>query len=332
MKLSIKKLPLITILVAVVLAIGLILFVGAHSKKGAFSKINLWGAKETIIEPQNKDSDNDGLKDWEEELYKTDPFNPDTDNDGYLDGEEINSGHNPLVKGPGDKQAFYPLPLGDKYNITTKVLSEEFMESFLTSYLSQKNEYLEDHPEIESPEEFLASAKESTIEEISKRAIYEAYPILIEKAGDILSELPEIFDITISDEQIKISEDNSPENINTYFTRISSIINSEDFLFNEKSIQALLEAFENGEFSELDRIIKLNDIKIGQLKETIVPSSWKEIHKKLLGLTILTRNIFISLRDVEDDFIKAHFALQELEMLPEKWEDLMEEILELNRK
>ena len=36
-----------------------------------------------------KDSDNDGLKDWEEILWKTDPNNPDTDGDGILDGEEI---------------------------------------------------------------------------------------------------------------------------------------------------------------------------------------------------------------------------------------------------
>ncbi|MFC1731427.1 hypothetical protein ACFL6I_14000 [candidate division KSB1 bacterium] len=34
------------------------------------------------------DSDGDGLKDWEEILFGTDPNNPDTDNDGVLDGEE----------------------------------------------------------------------------------------------------------------------------------------------------------------------------------------------------------------------------------------------------
>ena len=107
MKLFMKKLPLISILVAVFLAIGLILFIGTYSKKGVFSRT-------ALIESQDKDSDNDGLKDWEEELYKTSPYDPDTDGDGYLDGEEINSGHNPLVKAPGDDVFLYPLPLGDR--------------------------------------------------------------------------------------------------------------------------------------------------------------------------------------------------------------------------
>jgi len=35
-----------------------------------------------------KDSDNDGLMDWEEELVGTDPHNPDTDGNGVKDGEE----------------------------------------------------------------------------------------------------------------------------------------------------------------------------------------------------------------------------------------------------
>jgi len=50
-----------------------------------------------------KDSDNDGLPDWEESLWKTDLLNPDTDGDGAKDGDEIKQGRNPLVKGPNDK-------------------------------------------------------------------------------------------------------------------------------------------------------------------------------------------------------------------------------------
>ncbi len=43
------------------------------------------------------DSDLDGLTDLgEKEIYKTDPQNPDTDGDGILDGAEVISGTNPL--------------------------------------------------------------------------------------------------------------------------------------------------------------------------------------------------------------------------------------------
>ena len=48
------------------------------------------------------DSDGDGLKDWEEILWKTDPNDPDTDGDGTDDNSEIISNRNPLVAGPND--------------------------------------------------------------------------------------------------------------------------------------------------------------------------------------------------------------------------------------
>ncbi len=48
------------------------------------------------------DQDNDGLKDWEEALWKTDPRKEDTDGDGTSDGNEVQAGRNPVVKGPKD--------------------------------------------------------------------------------------------------------------------------------------------------------------------------------------------------------------------------------------
>ncbi|MCK5021863.1 MAG: hypothetical protein KAR54_01270 [Candidatus Pacebacteria bacterium] len=49
------------------------------------------------------DSDGDGLKDWEEVLWKTDPNNPDTDEDGTSDNDEISLNRNPLIAGPNDE-------------------------------------------------------------------------------------------------------------------------------------------------------------------------------------------------------------------------------------
>jgi hypothetical protein len=40
----------------------------------------------------SKDSDNDGLPDWEESLYGTDPHNPDSNNLGMTDGEAVAKG------------------------------------------------------------------------------------------------------------------------------------------------------------------------------------------------------------------------------------------------
>lgn len=60
------------------------------------------------------DSDNDGLTDWEEEfLYFTDPNNPDTDGDGMFDGEEVRLGRNP--NGPGALIDFFIPHEGNDY-------------------------------------------------------------------------------------------------------------------------------------------------------------------------------------------------------------------------
>ncbi|MDP3769418.1 MAG: hypothetical protein U1A25_03160 [Candidatus Sungbacteria bacterium] len=63
------------------------------------SASNTSHAQEVIISPRllaQEDNDNDGLKDWEEIIMKTDPHNPDTDGDGTPDGEEIEQNRLPL--------------------------------------------------------------------------------------------------------------------------------------------------------------------------------------------------------------------------------------------
>jgi len=60
--------------------------------------------KEKIIpiSKANKDSDGDGLLDWEEANLGTNPYKTDTDKDGTPDGIEIADRRDPLTKGPND--------------------------------------------------------------------------------------------------------------------------------------------------------------------------------------------------------------------------------------
>ena len=317
MKLKIKKSNLIILPVAIIFAVGLILFIGAYSKKDAFSQYTLWGAKATTVESQSIDTDNDGLKDWEENLYKTDLLNPDTDNDGYFDGEEINSGHNPLVKGPNDKQAFYPLPVGDKYNITNKILVN--FSSVLNSYIEQKNQYAQDHPTIKSSEEYLTQTSTETLTEMFTRAMSNNENDWTAQANNVLEQLPEIFDIEIADNNIIISDNNSPEAINIYTEKIVSIIKSANFLLNETNLTLLKNSLANEDFSKIDGLIIANDETITQLLNYPVPSSIKNLHKELLKLQITTRNIFISLRASATDPMKALVAAKELENINDLW-------------
>jgi len=68
------------------------------TKKEKISKNTEKPKKKIEIKTNNekKDTDGDGLKDWEEILYGTSINNPDTDNDGISDYIEIKNGTNPL--------------------------------------------------------------------------------------------------------------------------------------------------------------------------------------------------------------------------------------------
>ena len=87
----------------------------------------------------DKDSDSDGLKDWEELLWKTDPNKADTDNDGTNDNEEITLNRNPLKAGPNDKisdkedlVAQEKAIADSRQNTMTTVYARRFMEAYLT--------------------------------------------------------------------------------------------------------------------------------------------------------------------------------------------------------
>ena len=90
----------------------------------------------------SQDSDNDGLKDWEEALWKTDAHNPDTDGDGTTDNHEILAKRDPRKPGPDDEMTL-PSPgatdgtatamASDEENLTAKLA-----QNFATAYFSRK--------------------------------------------------------------------------------------------------------------------------------------------------------------------------------------------------
>lgn len=62
------------------------------------------------------DSDQDGLPDNLEAIYRTNPLQSDTDGDGYLDGSEVANGYDPTIPSPDDKIVVpVPTPRGPTY-------------------------------------------------------------------------------------------------------------------------------------------------------------------------------------------------------------------------
>lgn len=103
----------------------------------------------------NIDTDNDGLKDWEELLWATDANKKDTDGDGTPDGEEVKDGRDPLKKGPNDFLSQYnsdsevSASVNSKSNVsdTSLTASDVFSQQLFSQYMSLKNSGGEENPE-----------------------------------------------------------------------------------------------------------------------------------------------------------------------------------------
>ncbi|MES3031445.1 MAG: hypothetical protein V4697_03475 [Patescibacteria group bacterium] len=102
---SIKNSALI--LIAALLVGGAFLIAEYQNKNAeAIYKDSLTASNEAgDATAQERDTDGDGLKDWEEVLLGTDQNDGDTDGDGTSDGKEVEAKRNPLVAGPKDSLA-----------------------------------------------------------------------------------------------------------------------------------------------------------------------------------------------------------------------------------
>lgn len=130
------------VFVSFLLAAGAIIFFAARAAK----KETVYGTPVEVavgkaVAVLNKDSDNDQLMDWEEELWHTDPRNSDTDSDGTKDGEEIRQGRNPLVAGLND--ALDEETLKTKVNETRpedETRTAQFSRTFFNRYLELRRQ------------------------------------------------------------------------------------------------------------------------------------------------------------------------------------------------
>lgn len=87
----------------------------------------------TSTDIMNRDTDRDGLPDWEERMYGSDPFKSDTDLDGTPDGQEVREGRDPSIKNTaGDNK---------EPNDKLKVLQDPHFATSSTDILGLKKEF-----------------------------------------------------------------------------------------------------------------------------------------------------------------------------------------------
>lgn len=265
--------------------------------------------KQELTETEKKqlDSDHDGLKDWEETIYKTDPNDPDTDNDGYLDGEEVATGYDPTKKAPNDEvlsaNPKNPRPLPKNL---TRALSIKLSEGIVKGKIKSFNP---------------VTGKTLTTEELEKevgleQAIQET---IAQQVNDFL--LP-----NISDQEIKISDQADRAQVISYLSGIKNSL-AQAPLADKSEMQIFLDAIENGNLAQLQKNQKIYQENYQKIKELAVPSPLIQFHKGLLGVFWVTNNIYSAINNIQEDPLKATIAIKQYRNMVQETANLAVQLL-----
>jgi hypothetical protein len=118
------------VLFSIILALGLVLGTPVLSRYYKNQKIVVTNPQTSnqisVKEFMAVDSDQDGLLDWEEALWKTDPQRVDTDGDGTPDGEETNLNRNPIITNTAQKNQTPNDQIDEKIITDAKQAQEEY--------------------------------------------------------------------------------------------------------------------------------------------------------------------------------------------------------------
>ena len=226
----------------------------------------------TLKEIVERDSDNDGLLDWEEGLWNLDPKNPDSDGDGILDGEEVNIQRKNLNAGAeitGEEPASNP---------TT---TENFAKELLTTVLAlQQSGNL-------TPEnlEKITDTFEKEIKNQERATIYDS-------------------------NDLKIGEDNK-KTISVYVVGINKILKKYPIKDEGVSaiIEKVLMEDSAEDLSKIDPIIKKYQSMAEELLALTVPRAASVAHLWLVNSVYNLSDDFQSMKTVYNDPVRAFLAI-----------------------
>ncbi|MFQ5662084.1 MAG: hypothetical protein ACE5F2_02430 [Candidatus Paceibacteria bacterium] len=288
--LSGKKLRLVIFGLLLVMAIGFLVSQPNRSR---------YEGKELLLSNKNidtkvlnninkKDTDNDGLKDWEEELWNTDPNNPDTDEDGTKDGDEVDAGRNPNLTGPDDEY---------QEDVFIKQRQQDFLdENFTeTEKLSQNlfgNYLLKRSSSKQLTEKDKSDLINSALQDISNLEI-------------------QVKQYTISD--ISVSNDSSKIFTKNYGNKLGDIILKHSFKTdNELTIfNRSLTNDDKDEIKKLDLIINGYKDILKDALVVVVPIDATEEHLTFVqGIALIISSIE-NMRVIYDDPVRAMAGLEE---------------------
>ena len=268
----------------------LVLYIWNNSKNSAGKTLVQSDDGTSLETDAQTDTDNDGLLDWEEELWRTNSELMDTDGDGTNDGDEVKVGRNPKIAGTCSDN-----------NCSDKLQNPEELSTHSTSSGQEKPSTFTAKIAQEFGKNYFAGKGVVGGEALSAQAQQSLADSMILGIEQGVAAYQDVF----KKEDIKISEFLSPkiyldklgEAFNKNFKNISTselnmielVISGENFQ-NTKLFDPLIEAYKN---------------MVLFLQKETVSKSYAELH--LSALNIMQNTLFSirSMKNIEEDPVKA---------------------------
>ena len=247
------------------------------------------------------DSDNDGLKDWEEALWGTNINNSDSDGDGYDDAAEIKSSFDPLDKLSSEKT-------GKKKEISGQIGQGDYFD-----YGEQ--------PNLTQMMARNISAKMVGNEDGNLPDLSNPLSLVDESNNTELARFIASLNVKIPEKEFIVSPDNGAEAIKKYLEEIKTLF-SKNISFGKSGEDLFITAAMTNDFSEIDNNIAYFDRIVYKMKTISVPSVFLQFHKKQAELWLATRNVFEGIKATNKDPLRAILAAKEYERISREMKDL----------
>ncbi len=236
----------------------------------------------------DKDSDNDGLKDWEEALWKTDPNNPDTDGDGTPDGEEVKLERNPAVAGPDDKYTAEDFINNANISASSSPGSqtEAFSQAFLVKYLMLKQQ-------------------NGTLDEAAKQEL-----VNFMTSGIITSTSALVYKIS----DLKITNDSSSAALKNYSDKMNAIFNKYKNPAPGDEVLIFQSAMENEDaekFAQLGASVEMYKKMQADFLAVLIPKLLAEYQLKFLNSLAAFEIEILKFENMETDPLSGLVAIGE---------------------
>lgn len=242
--------------------------------------------REAELKNLSQDTDKDGLKDWEEQIFRTDPQNPDTDGDGTKDGEEIKLARDPLLKGPNDGVATSTLlknysPYFAPDNLTGR-LAEKFGAEVIVPRLSGSSRPLD----LESIGDQIIS---ETLSETKPRQNY------------------------FTEKDVKTSKDNSAKALENYGNALINAISAFSSITRSplEIFSGALGKDDLASLKSLDSYLTAYDKMLVAMKDIKTPPGLVSFHYQYMNLILAQKEAVGKIRNAENDIVSAIVGAQE---------------------